>query len=235
MLAYPCFELPFVVISDASNYAAAAILTNKDGKDERPIQYFSRTFNDTQTRYSTVHKELLTAVWGITWFRSFLLGRPFYLVVDQKSLIYLLNGKYKDTRVHRWAIELMEYEFQVIHREGKSNCADALSRIQTNEDELTKNKKSYVWYGPDQKRKVIRQNMHQTKANSNKNSIAPEGSNLFHIHEKRGFLFDTKEYDHIVYMIDSIKCRLYNQLQHKSKKVIEIQNLEFGELFRFER
>lgn len=58
VLAYPCFDLPFVVISDASNYAAAAILTNKSGKEERPIQYFSRTFNDAQTRYSTVHKEL---------------------------------------------------------------------------------------------------------------------------------------------------------------------------------
>lgn len=140
VLAYPRFDLPFVVITDASNYAAAAILANRDGKEERPIQFFSRTFNDAQTR-STVHKELLAAVWGITWFRSFLLGRPFYLVVDQKSLIYILSGKYKDTRVHRWAIELMEYDFEVVHREGKSNCADALSRIRINEEELTKDEK----------------------------------------------------------------------------------------------
>lgn len=82
VLAFPNFKLSFIVVSDSSDLAAAAILPNKDGRDERPIQYFSKTFNDAQRKYSTVHKELLAAVWGIKWFRSFLLGRPFFLVVD---------------------------------------------------------------------------------------------------------------------------------------------------------
>lgn len=237
VLAHPCFDLPFVVISDASNLAAAAILTNKDGKEERPIQFFSRTFNDAQTRYSTVHKELLAAVWGITWFRSFLLGRSFYLVVDQKSLIYLLSGKYKDTRVHRWAIELMEYDFQVIHREGKSNCADALSRIRINEDELTKDDKQKVvcLVQTRSKTEQIQRNMSQkSEANLNKAKIPAENGKFFHIHEKRGFLYDSKEFDHITFFVENTNCRLYKQIQHKAKKIIEIQDLQFGELFRFD-
>lgn len=233
VLAYPRFDLPFVVISDASNYAAAAILANRDGKEERPIQFFSRTFNDAQTRYSTVHKELLAAVWGITWFRSFLLGRPFYLVVDQKSLIYILSGKYKDTRVHRWAIELMEYDFEVIHREGKSNCADALSRIRINEDELTRDEKQkfVLLVQTRSKTEKIRQKMHQKQDTK---SAETDKNKFFHILEKRGFLANSKEYDHITFFIHNNRCRLFMQLQHKLKKVIEITNLEYGEILRFE-
>lgn len=237
VLAYPRFDLPFVVISDASNYAAAAILTNRDGKDERPIQYFSRTFNDAQTRYSTVHKELLAAVWGITWFRSFLLGRPFYLVVDQKSLIYILSGKYKDTRVHRWAIELMEYDFQVIHREGKSNCADALSRIQINEDELTRDDKQKVVclvQTRSKSDKIRQESQKEADSNSNKRKVVPEKIKFFHINEKKGFLFDSKDYDHISYFVQGTNCKLYKQLQHKAKKIIEIKNIEYGEIFKFD-
>lgn len=137
VLVYPCFSLPFLVISDASDYSAGCVLANRDGRDERPIQYFSKTFNDAQCKYSTVHKEILAAAWGINWFRPFLIGRQFYLVIDQKSIIYLMSGKYKDSRVHRWAIELMEYDFEVIYREGKTNvCADALSRIRINNFEI---------------------------------------------------------------------------------------------------
>lgn len=52
-----------------------------------------------------------------------------------KILLYLINGEHKNTRVHRWAIELMEYEFEIIHREGKLNYgADALSRIKIDDD-----------------------------------------------------------------------------------------------------
>lgn len=236
VLAYPCFDLPFVVISDASNYAAGAILANKDGKDERPIQFFSRTFNDAQTRYSTVHKELLAAVWGITWFRSFLLGRSFYLVVDQKSLIYLLNGKYKDTRVHRWAIELMEYDFEVIHREGKSNCADALSRIRINEEELTKDdkQKAICLVQTRSKTKQTHQKMQQdSDSSSDETKKMPKGNQFFHIHENRGFSYENKEFDHITFFVESTSCRLYKQLQHKAKSIIEIKDLQYGELFKF--
>lgn len=234
VLAYPRFDLPFVVISDASNYAAAAILTNRDGKEERPIQFFSRTFNDAQSRYSTVHKELLAAVWGITWFRSFLLGRPFYLVVDQKSLIYILSGKYKDTRVHRWAIELMEYDFQVIHREGKLNCADALSRIRINEEELTKDERQKTIFLVQTRSKTekTRQDLQkELDPKSNRIKTVPERNKFFHIHEKRGFSFNNKEFDHIAFFIENLNCRLYKQLQHKTKKIIEIKDLEFGELY----
>lgn len=130
VLAFPNFKLDFVVVSDACDLAAAAILGNKNGSEERPIQYFSKSFNEAQRKYSTVQKELLAAIWGIKWYRSFLISRPFYLVVDQRSLIWLLKGEYKNAMVHRWAIEIMEYNFTVVHREGKLNvCADALSRI----------------------------------------------------------------------------------------------------------
>lgn len=235
VLAYPCFDLPFVVISDASNYAAAAILTNRDGKDERPIQYFSRTFNDAQSRYSTVHKELLAAIWGITWFRSFLLGRPFYLVVDQKSLIYILSGKFKETRVHRWAIELMEYDFQVIHREGKLNCADALSRIRINEEELTKDEKPKIVCLVQTRSKTSElQKQTHPKHDGKSKDVNKDRSKFYQIIENKGFQLQSSKYDQIIFFLDDLNCRLSKQLQHKMKKIVEIDNLNFGEIYQID-
>lgn len=56
ILYFPNFKLPFVVVSDASDMAAAAILANKEGNEERPIQYFSKTFTETQKNIQLLRK-----------------------------------------------------------------------------------------------------------------------------------------------------------------------------------
>lgn len=241
VLAYPNFDLPSVVISDASNYAAGGILANKDGKDERPIQYFRRSFNQAQSRYSVVHKELIAAIWCISWFRSFLVGRTFYLVVDQKSLLYLIKRNYKDTIVHRWAIELMEYDFEIIHGEGTKNAADALSRIQIDDenDKLNVKVMCRVTTRSKSKEQIEKQN---AEANKNEqiggNIVKKPNTQInerFFIEEKRSFIYESTNYDHISYFFSHINCKLHKQLQNKMKKQIEIKNLDYGEIFTFDQ
>jgi len=41
VLAYPNFELPFILTTDASKYAIAAILLQVEDGKERPIAYAS--------------------------------------------------------------------------------------------------------------------------------------------------------------------------------------------------
>lgn len=220
-------------------------MANKNGKEERPIQYFSKTFNDAQKKYSTVEKELLAAIWGIKWFRSFLLGKPFYLVIDQKSLLWLIKGEYKNTRVHRWAIDLMEFQIEVIHREGKLNSADALSRIDTSEKEEHNKNKITCLVTTRAKTKELIHNMDKSNndhlendhlnMNSQKNiTETGENNKVYNIIEKRGFVFNNREFDHISFFFDKMSCKIKKQPQHKMKKTLEVNNLNYGEILSFD-
>lgn len=139
VLAFPRFDLDFILCTDASQISCSGILANRDGKDERPIQYFSRSLNDAQTPYSTIELKLLAIIWSVEWFRPYLYGRKFYIYTDHKPLIFLFNNKNMSSRLHRWRLTLMEYQFEVIHRDGRSNFGpDALSRVNIEENIPTK-------------------------------------------------------------------------------------------------
>ena len=58
MLAYPDFTKPFVIHTDASHYQLGAVVS-QDGK---PIAFYSRKLNDTQTSYTMTERELLSTV-----------------------------------------------------------------------------------------------------------------------------------------------------------------------------
>ena len=56
--AYPDYNQPFEIYTDASEYQlGAAIIQNK-----RPIAYWSRCFHPTQMKYTTTEKDLLTII-----------------------------------------------------------------------------------------------------------------------------------------------------------------------------
>ena len=63
------------------------------------------------------------------YFRLYLYGRKFTLVIDHKPLVWFQNSKDPCSRVTRWKLKLAEYNFDVIYKAGKTNVnADALSR-----------------------------------------------------------------------------------------------------------
>lgn len=87
ILAYPNFNEPFTLTCDASNFAIGAVLSQND----RPIGFTSRTLNETETRYSTTEKELLSIVYATNAFRPYLFGNKFYINTDQ--IPNLLHGE----------------------------------------------------------------------------------------------------------------------------------------------
>lgn len=131
MLQYPDFTKEFTLITDASQEALGAVLSQGTvGKDDRPIAYASRTLNSAEKSYSTTEKELLAVVWAVKYFRPYLWGRHFKVVTDHRPLRWLVSLKDPGSRCTHWTIKLSEYDFEVIHRPGKANSnADALSRI----------------------------------------------------------------------------------------------------------
>lgn len=148
VLKFPNFEETFYVTTDASDVAIGAVLSQGELPNDRPIYFFSKTLNDCQRRYSTIQKELLAIVEAIKTFRVYLYGRFFILITDHKTLCYLFNMKDCGSRLFRQRLDLMEYNFKILHRPGAQNTvADALSRIKpiTIEEALEiENKKSQM-------------------------------------------------------------------------------------------
>ena len=96
---------------------------------EHPIAYFSRMFLPREEQYSTV-EECLAIKLGIQTFRVYLLGKPFMIQTDHRSLVWLDRLKENNAHLTRWSLALQPYQFTVQHQSGKANGnADALSHV----------------------------------------------------------------------------------------------------------
>ncbi|OMH82939.1 Retrovirus-related Pol polyprotein from transposon [Zancudomyces culisetae] len=128
-LAHPDWSREFIVTTDASVTGIGGILSQSYDEEERPICYVSRITNQHERNYSISHFEGLAVVWSIKKLKYYLWGKHFTVRTDHKSLIQLFNSTEITGRVARWAMILRNYDYTIVHCEGKSNPADALSRL----------------------------------------------------------------------------------------------------------
>jgi len=132
----PILRLPnkigrFTLMTDASDFALGAVLSQDHEGTDYVIAYISKKLNPTEQRYHVNEKEGMAIIWAVhKKFRKFLHGRRFKVITDSltaKSMI--TKTEPKNARVARWVMVLQEYDFEIEHREGKDNpVADALSR-----------------------------------------------------------------------------------------------------------
>jgi hypothetical protein len=128
-MAYPNFELPFILTTDASKIAVAAILSQVQDGLEGPIAYASRQMNKAEQAYSASEAEMLALVWATKYFRCYLYGKKFLDRTDHAALTHLRTFADHNSRLMRWSVRLSEFDFVVEHRAGsKIGHADALSR-----------------------------------------------------------------------------------------------------------
>jgi len=85
-LAYPNFELPFTLQTDASSVGLGAVLTQTIEGEERVIAFASRALTDPEKRYSVTEQECLAVIWAIQKFRPYLEGYKFTMITDHSSL-----------------------------------------------------------------------------------------------------------------------------------------------------
>jgi hypothetical protein len=129
VLLPPDFSKPFLVVTDASDFAiGGAILQIKEGK-EHPIRYWSRTLQPAERNYHTTEKEALAVVQCLKQFRSYILGTKTILFTDHQALKQVLTAPRPMGRIARWVAHIQEYDFEIRHRPGtKNKLADSLSR-----------------------------------------------------------------------------------------------------------
>lgn len=129
VLANPNYEQPFCVQTDASDTGMGAVLVQGQGDKERVIAYFSQKFTSAQRKYMTTERECLAVLTAIEKFRAYVEGTRFTVITDHASLLWLRNLKDPAGRLGRWALRMQAYDFELVHRKGKTNIVpDALSR-----------------------------------------------------------------------------------------------------------
>ena len=97
----PDWCLPFELMCDASDYSLGAFLGQRNDNQPHVIYYASQTLNDAQLNYFTTEKELITVVFALDKFRSYLLGNKVIIYFDHAALKYLLTKKEAKPRVIR--------------------------------------------------------------------------------------------------------------------------------------
>ncbi len=127
LLAYPDFNKPFCIHTDASHTQLGAVISQND----KPIAFYSRKLKPEQTRYTTTERELLSIVETLKEFRNILLGQQIVVFTDHKNLTC---KNFNTERVMRWRLVLEEYGPELRYIKGEDNIvADALSRLDLQE------------------------------------------------------------------------------------------------------
>ena len=137
LLAYPDFNKPFILTTDASNVAIGAVLSQGEVGSDRPIMFASKALNDAEGRYSTIEKEMLAIVWATNHFRPYLLQKHFKVYTDHQPLRGIIKHKNQTSRLAKFGHNLSEFDYEIIYKPGKKNLnADALSRLPVEADDI---------------------------------------------------------------------------------------------------
>lgn len=126
VLALPDFLKPFTLETDASGTAMGAVLM----QNHHPIAFFSKPFCPRLLCASTYVRELHAITTAVQKWRQYLLGHPFVILTDHKSLKELMSQVIQTPEQQVYLSKLLGYDYTIQYKVGKSNLvADALSRL----------------------------------------------------------------------------------------------------------
>ena len=137
ILAFPDFNRPFLLETDASGKGLGAVLYQKqaDGR-YHPITYASHVMNETEQRYHSNKQEFLALKWAVTeQFHEYLSPHgknrnEFVVRTDNNPLTYIFSSANLDAAGQRWVAHLASYNFSLEYQKGKDNTmANFLSQI----------------------------------------------------------------------------------------------------------
>jgi hypothetical protein len=113
-LAYPDFNAPFQIHTDASKTQVGAVMS-QNGK---PIEFCSRKMNSAQQNYTVTKKELLSIVATLKEFQDMLLGQQITVFVDHENLTH---ANFNTDCAMRWRLVLKEFGPDLQCIKGENN------------------------------------------------------------------------------------------------------------------
>jgi hypothetical protein len=133
VLAYPTFDKPFTLETDASILGLGAVLAQEQ-EDRRlhPVAYASRALSPPERNYSITELETLAVVWAISHFCTYLYGNRVTVYTDHSAVKAVLQTPNPTGKHARWWTKVYGSgvnDVCIIYRPGKTNLnADALSQ-----------------------------------------------------------------------------------------------------------
>lgn len=126
-------ENSIYVTTDASDLGTGAVLSfGPTWEESRPVAFDSLQLTKAQRNYPVHEKELCAIVRALKKWRTDLLGTPFIIRTDHRTLESFQTQKDLSRRQARWQEYLSQYSYDIQYLPGPDNTiADALSRHPT--------------------------------------------------------------------------------------------------------
>jgi hypothetical protein len=130
VLCMPDFSRRFILQTDTSSSAVAAVLLQEVDGFRQPIAYASRTLTSPERNFSAYELECLAVLFGLEKFRAYVEHVEFDLETDNQALMWCLSHPRQLGRIARWIVRISSFKFVVHHIRGTQNViADTLSRM----------------------------------------------------------------------------------------------------------
>ncbi|KAJ2913860.1 hypothetical protein MD484_g6573, partial [Candolleomyces efflorescens] len=138
------------VTTDASNVATGAVLAfGPTWETARPVAFDSKVLSSAERHYPVHEKEMLAVVRALKKWRAELLGMPFLIYTDHRTLQFFETQKDLSQRQARWMEFLCQYDGKIVYIKGDENsAADALSRTVFVEDSMSAQQRAHSLLGP---------------------------------------------------------------------------------------
>lgn len=118
------FSLPFTLEFDASGVAMGAVLL----RNPHLISFFSKLFYPRLQRSSKYICELHAITTAVHKWRHYLLGHPFVILMNHRSLKYLMSQVIQTLKQQIYLTKLLGYDYTIQYKSDSTNIiADTLS------------------------------------------------------------------------------------------------------------
>ena len=126
------------VTTDASDYQSGVVLSfGESWETAHPVAFDSMMFKGVELNYPVHEKEMLAIIRALQRLCSDLIGVPFMVYTDHKTLENFDCQCDLSQQQSRWMEFMSQYDCKIVYVKGEENCvADALSQTSFKAEEL---------------------------------------------------------------------------------------------------
>eukprot|EP00877_Chromochloris_zofingiensis_P000206 jgi/Chrzof1/10186/Cz04g31320.t1 len=129
VLKQPYPSKPFVLHTDASDFAIGGVLMQEHDGHLHPCAYYSRKLSEAEAKPGAYGREMLSVVDNVRHFEHYMDGQHVTVQTDHQAIEWFWKQKSLTKQQVRWMAALQAYDLQLKYIQGRANLvADALSR-----------------------------------------------------------------------------------------------------------